>query len=532
VTRRVQDPADEYGFSQSDYSSYGNAPKGDICGAPSPGHPYGTPILDAHGNPVIARHRPLDTTTVNTSRYSFRYDGRWLMTGISISPDNGGLSKRDFGPNVVDRWKARAFAQDPSSKTPCLRLRGGGHALGRLEHADGRAGRAVRAIRATWGADSGTNVVRMETFYADQMRSKSWLRVHVIPPLDGIYAQWDFRAGRMTRYYNPNEPNGVAVDGRNDHSVREPRRPVQRQLQRINEGTGIQGNRDSARRHRPQPGLPPGLSGRGHLQLPVALPPVDQPRRSDVRGAERLASVERDGGPLGHGGRPLPGRPGHGPSRRAGWRSRCWRCPTTATTRGFDDGTGSDPGPRVDPGSSNEPRTYVDPATGLTKPRACWKPSDGTPAPGDQRYFQGDIATHGLHMLFQLESDNARQQVPIDEIVSDQRMVLLPASRGTSASSTAASSRSRWSSGSGAAGSPRARPGVAGGGGRGGAPAGARAARGGGGPPARVSDARVRRGRPRARRTPLARRAPTTTDERCNRPGRAHARNIDPLRAA
>ncbi len=31
-------------------------------------------------------------------------------------------------------------------------------------------------------------MVRMETFYADQVRQKTWLRVHVIPPLDGIYS--------------------------------------------------------------------------------------------------------------------------------------------------------------------------------------------------------------------------------------------------------------------------------------------------------------------------------------------------------
>ena len=92
----------------------------------------------------------------------------------------------------------------------------------------------------------------------------------------------------------------------------------------------------------------------------------------------------------------------------------------------FDDGTGSDPGPRVDPGSSHEPRTYVDPTTGQTLPRKCWTPADGIPAAGDQQYYQGDIGTHGLHLLFQVESDNARQQVPIDEIVSEQRMVMLP----------------------------------------------------------------------------------------------------------
>src|SRR5690606_38604060 len=74
----------------------------------------------------------------------------------------------------------------------------------------------VRAIRETWGADSGTNVIRRETFYRDEVRQDVYLRVHPIPPLDGIYAQWDFNAGRVTRYYNQNRPLGVPIDGRND----------------------------------------------------------------------------------------------------------------------------------------------------------------------------------------------------------------------------------------------------------------------------------------------------------------------------
>ena len=78
----------------------------------------------------------------------------------------------------------------------------------------------------------------------------------------------------------------------------------------------------------------------------------------------------------------------------------------------------------------DEPRTYVDPATGQAKPRKCWTPADGVPNPGDPEYYQGDIGTHGLHLMFQLDSDNARQQVPIDEIVSDQRIVLLPGQQG------------------------------------------------------------------------------------------------------
>src|SRR5204862_2703934 len=54
----------------------------------------------------------------------------------------------------------------------------------------------------------------------------------------------------------------------------------------------------------------------------------------------------------------------------------------------FDGGTGSDPGPRLIPRSNQEPRAG----------RTCWKPSDGDPA-GDPKYFQGDIGTHGLHIL-------------------------------------------------------------------------------------------------------------------------------------
>ena len=38
----------------------------------------------------------------------------------------------------------------------------------------------------------------------------------MIPPFDGIYAQWDYNAGKITRYYNPWVPDGVVVDGKND----------------------------------------------------------------------------------------------------------------------------------------------------------------------------------------------------------------------------------------------------------------------------------------------------------------------------
>ena len=418
-------PADEFVFSQSDYSSYGNAPKGDICGAPSSGHPYGTPILDANGNPVIARHRPLDTATVSTQRFNYRYDGRWLMTGIGISPNDAGLTSANFGPNLVDRWKARAFAQDPSSKTPCCGFEEEDTHWGGSSTLMGERVGPVRAIRATWGADSGTNVVRMETFYADQMRMKSWLRVHVIPPLDGIYAQWDFRAGRMTRYYNPNVPGGVAVDGRNDTVFGNLDDPCNKNYNGQNEGTGIQGTGTPLDGTDPNQTYRQLYQGTGicssawpyHQSINVADPTFE--------GLNASLQWNETAGPWGtiidrtqldNVKDVTPG----------GLAQSMLALPYYRDDSCFDDGTGSDPGPRVNPGSSNEPRTYLDPTTNGMQPRKCWTPADGIPAPGDQRFYQGDIGTHGLHLMFQLESDNARQQVPIDEIVSEQRMVMLP----------------------------------------------------------------------------------------------------------
>jgi hypothetical protein len=418
-------PADELVFSQSNYSSYGNAPKGDICGAPSAGHPYGTPILDSSGKPVIARHRPLDTATVSTQRFNYRYDGRWLMTGIGISPNDAGLSSANFGPNLVDRWKARAFAQDPSSKTPCCGFEEEDTHWGGSSTLMGERVGPVRAIRATWGADSGTNVVRMETFYADQMRMKSWLRVHVIPPLDGIYAQWDFRAGRMTRYYNPNVPGGVAVDGRNDTVFGNLDDPCNKNYNGQNEGTGVQGTGT------PLDGTDPNQTYRQLYQgtgvCSSAWPYHQSINVADPTFGSLNASLQwnETAGPWGT----IVDRyqvdnvkdvtPG-------GLAQSMMALPYYRDDSCFDDGTGSDPGPRVDPGSSNEPRSYLDPTTNGMQPRKCWTPADGIPKPGDQRFYQGDIGTHGLHLMFQLESDNARQQVPIDEIVSEQRMVMLP----------------------------------------------------------------------------------------------------------
>ena len=44
-------------------------------------------------------------------------------------------------------------------------------------------------------------------------------------------------------------------------------------------------------------------------------------------------------------------------------------------------------------------------------------------------FFQGDIATHGLHVNLIADSDNAFTTEPVDEVDSEQRVVLLPGRR-------------------------------------------------------------------------------------------------------
>ena len=58
-------------------------------------------------------------------------------------------------------------------------------------------------------------------------------------------------------------------------------------------------------------------------------------------------------------------------------------------------------------------------------PRRCWKKGDPEPT-GTDHFFQGSSGTHGLHILFLADSDNARQTVPLTEMVSDWDLVMLP----------------------------------------------------------------------------------------------------------
>jgi hypothetical protein len=390
--------ADTFEKSESSYEDYGNAATGVYCDA------AGNVVLGKDGKPDVARRRPRDYAWVQTPRYRFRYDGRWLLTQVNVSPDGG----QSYGPDLIDRWKARAFQQDRSSNTPCCGYEEEDTHWGGSSTLLGERTGPVRDIRETWGADSGTNVVRRESFYRDSMVQKTWLRVHVIPPLDGIYAQWDMNAGRMTTFYNPSQPDGVKIDGSNDEVFGNFDDPCNEKYDSNDTSDLDQGYRsayrsagicDASEYHQSVDFADPTTSA---ANAALAWNETAGPWGTIV---DRITTQAKD---MTAGGTPqaLATEPYY----------RDDSC--------FDDATGSDPGPRVNLSGEDEPKNAADGTQ-----RKCWHPSDGIPD-GSDRYYQGDIGTHGLHLLFQLESDNARQQVPVDEIVTDWNMVFLPGDAG------------------------------------------------------------------------------------------------------
>src|SRR5205814_7929465 len=107
--------SDTFLYSQSAYGSYGNAAKG----------AWFDPATGTCQTAPAKQHRPKDTAWVKTPRYEFRYDGRWLMTDVRVAPKtarnplNADPATWQYGPDLVDQWKARAFQQRPGGTTPC-----------------------------------------------------------------------------------------------------------------------------------------------------------------------------------------------------------------------------------------------------------------------------------------------------------------------------------------------------------------------------------------------------------------------------
>ena len=170
-------------------------------------------VCDSDGSVRNSQDRfPRDGVTVSTDAYRWTASGRWMVRGMQVAkPGQPGV----YGADLIDRWKGRAFQQSPDSTISLVGFED--------EQVNWEANSAllgerfgpVRAIREVWGADSGTNVTKTETFYREAVTYRYRLRVHPIPP-DGLYTSWDYNSGVATRYFTPIRPEGVAIDGVND----------------------------------------------------------------------------------------------------------------------------------------------------------------------------------------------------------------------------------------------------------------------------------------------------------------------------
>jgi hypothetical protein len=224
---------DRYFFKDDDPQKLGTSNTGygpNHHGKVAPGTGY-------YGNPSACRGSgadrlcdstdrfPRDGVTVTTDQYVWRATGRWMVREISVAqPGQPGL----YGPDLIDRWKGRAFQQSPDSSVSLVGFED--------EQVNWEANSAllgercgpVRCMREVWGADSGTNVTKTETFYRNAVSYRYHIRVHPIPP-DGLYTSWDYNRSAMLptaaearqgvkggRYYTVLRPQGVPIDGVND----------------------------------------------------------------------------------------------------------------------------------------------------------------------------------------------------------------------------------------------------------------------------------------------------------------------------
>jgi hypothetical protein len=289
-----------------------------------------------------------------------------------------------YGPDLVDRWKGRAFQQNPDSDISLVGFEDEQTNWEANSALLGERAGPVRAIREVWGADSGTNVTKTEYYYRDYYVFRYHLRVHPIPP-DGIYTSWDHNVNAVTRYYD----EGMTRTGRTD-----PRDGLP--------GVAIDGQNDDV----------------GNLDTQLPFDPRDSDGTfstyfdvTDPTFAEPLAfynweEVSGPNGSLVYMFQLNDAKDVTEPLVEPYYRDDA--C--------FDDGTGDDPSPRVDPGNS------------IQQTRPCY----GDPAQYGSDYSlagpwrQGCFACHGIHYMFTSDTDNATAPKPVTEIDGQQYVWAVP----------------------------------------------------------------------------------------------------------
>ncbi|MGH2693037.1 MAG: calcium-binding protein [Actinomycetota bacterium] len=351
----------------SSNSGYGPNLKGTVCNDDPD-----TPEIEIlrQSNDRFAR----DGVTVTTDAYRWRATGRWMVRNMQVAkPDQPGV----YGPDLIDRWKGRAFQQNPDSSISLVGFEDEQVNWEANSILLGELAGPVRAIRETWGADSGTNVTKTETFYRDAVTYRYRVRVHPIPP-DGLYTSWDYNMDVASIYYNAVNLEGVPIDGVNDEEIE------QTQVDEI----PVQG--DPAYFDAPDP-THSGVSA--------------------IENWEQIAGVG-DNGSLVYIWE-LSG---------ATSLTNAVAVPYYRDDACFDDGTGDNPVPRPFPGEASTDQRVRD---GYAA--AAGKPYDQLECTDKQ----GAFASHGLHTFVTHDSDNAFLPKTTDEIDIRQWQFAVPTESAT-----------------------------------------------------------------------------------------------------
>lgn len=316
---------------------------------------------------------PRDGVTVTTEKYRWYASGRWMVREMRVrKPDGSG-----YGPDLIDRWKGRAFQQTPDASISLVGFEDEQVNWEANSALLGELAGPVRAIREVWGADSGTNVTKTETFYRDAITYRYRVRVHPIPP-DGLYTSWDYNHDVAAVYFNETKTEGVAIDGQPDEI---PQTQVDR--------------------------TPTGQNFYTDLPDPTFTKPLSFFNWEQVSGRE-------DAGSLVYMFEFKNAQALQNPLVMPYYRDDA--C--------FDDGTGDNPTARPMPGDSTDSipgysdlPCYGDPAN-----------SDGTNTYSTTatEYRQGCFACHGIHYFITGDTDNAFTPLPLTEIDGQQWQWAVP----------------------------------------------------------------------------------------------------------
>jgi hypothetical protein len=388
---------DRYAFSPSDpekigvsNTGYGPNIPGETC---QTAFPNDGNITTPNGQARFAKDRqPRDGMTIQTPTYEVDAQGRWLIRQLHVTTSG---TTYNYGPNLIGRWKGRAFQSSPNSSVSLVGFEDEQVNWELNSTLLGWKAGPVRAIREIWGADSGTNVTKTEIYYRDAFNFAYHVRVHPIPP-DGLYTSWDFRYGVVDTYYNQKNTQGLDINGLNTQNAGEiDQVPVSGQPAFFNTCVPTQDICSAIKN-------PEEISGKNGSLVFVA----------DITSATSAL------------------HPAVVPFYRD---DAC-----------FDDGTGDAPVQRPYPGDqSTDPNVqngYVAywqahgaPPTTTYSDLKCAPPQPAAPNYQQQNFtsyqtmpFQGAIGEMGLHFFLTGDSDNATLPFPTDELDAEQWTYAVP----------------------------------------------------------------------------------------------------------